>query len=196
MLAIFNSILNSFKMKRTIPIVLLLSIIALSCTDTKPGKSTLAEIEKLQVANDSLKSMLIQNKVSSKNQIVTFLTFQDNNAENAMKFYVELFENSKIVKVQRWGKEAPVEEGRIMHATFDLNGKLFMCSDSPPIHDWNFTPAVSNYIDCENNDELERLFTKLSENGDITMPLNNYGFSQKFGWVIDQFGVSWQLNLQ
>ena len=184
-------------MKRTIPLLLLLlSLIALSCNDSKSEKYNLAEIEKLQVENDSLKNKLIKNKATKKNQIIPFLTFQDNNAENAMNFYVDLFDNSKIIKVQRWGKEGPVEEGKIMHATFNLNGKLFMCSDSPPIHDWDFSPAVSNYIDCENESELERLFSKLSENGNVTMPLNNYGFSQKFGWVIDQFGISWQLNLQ
>jgi len=83
-----------------------------------------------------------------------------------------------------------------MQATFELDGNLFMCSDSPPVHNWDFTPALSNYIECENENELERLFSRLSENGELTMPLNNYGFSQKFGWVIDQFGVSWQLNLK
>lgn len=144
----------------------------------------------------ALKNALTQIEPAAKNQIAAFLTFQDKKAENAMNFYVELFDNSKIVDVQRWGKGAPVEEGMIMHATFDLNGKLFMCSDSPPVHEWDFSPAVSNFVDCENEGELERLFSKLSENGEVTMPLNNYGFSQKFGWVIDQFGVSWQLNLK
>lgn len=129
-------------------------------------------------------------------QIITFLTFQDNNAENAMNFYVKLFENSKIININRWQKGGPGEEGKIMQATFELDGNLFMCSDSPPIHNWNFTPAVSNYIECENQIELEKLFTKLSENGNVTMPLDNYGFSQKFGWVIDSFGISWQLNLK
>jgi predicted 3-demethylubiquinone-9 3-methyltransferase (glyoxalase superfamily) len=140
--------------------------------------------------------MLKQNKSIMKNQMITSLTFQDNNAENAMNFYVELFDNSRVINVQRWGKDGPVEEGRIMQATFELDGNLFMCSDSPPVHDWDFTPAVSIYIECENESELERLFSKLSENGKVTMPLDNYGFSQKFGWVIDQFGVSWQLNLK
>ena len=128
--------------------------------------------------------------------MITSLTFQDNNAENAMNFYVELFDNSKIINVHRWGKNGPVEEGRIMQATFELDGNLFMCSDSPSVHDWDFTPAISNYLECENEIELERLFSKLSEDGKVTMPLNNYGFSQKFAWVIDQFGVSWQLNLK
>ena len=183
-------------MKRTFPILLLLCLVALSCTDSKNNKNHFSQIEKLQGSIDSLKNELIQNKTSMKNQIIPFLTFQDNNAENAMNFYIELFDNSKIVKIQRWGKGAPGEEGKIMHATFDLNGNLFMCSDSPPIHNWDFSPAISNYINCENESELERLFSKLSKNGTVTMPLNNYGFSQKFGWVIDQFGISWQLNLE
>ncbi len=183
-------------MKKAIPLILFLSLIALSCTHTKNEKNNFVEIEKLQIENDSLKSVLTENKTTMKKQIKTFLTFQDNNAESAMNFYVELFDNSKIIKVQRWEKGSPGEEGKIMMAEFSLNGNLFMCSDSPPIHDWGFTPAISNYIDCENEKELERLFSKLSENGTVTMPLNNYGFSQKFGWVIDQFGISWQLNLQ
>jgi predicted 3-demethylubiquinone-9 3-methyltransferase (glyoxalase superfamily) len=183
-------------MKRIIPLFVLLSLTAVCCTDSKTEKNTLAEIEKLQEANDSLKNILKQNKANMKNQMITSLTFQDNNAEKAMNFYVELFDNSRIINVQRWGKDAPVEEGRIMQATFELDGNLFMCSDSPPVHDWDFTPAVSIYIECENESELERLFSKLSDNGRVTMPLDNYGFSRKFGWVIDQFGVSWQLNLK
>ena len=71
-----------------------------------------------------------------------------------------------------------------------------MCSDSPPIHEWGFTPAVSNYVECMDESQLEHLFTKLSENGKVMMPLDNYGFSQKFGFLEDRFGVSWQLNLQ
>ena len=131
-----------------------------------------------------------------ENQMIRSLTFQDGNAENAMNFYVALFDNSKIVTLKRWGKEAPIAEGKIMQATFELDGNLFMCSDSPPIHEWDFSPAFSNYLECKNEVELNYLFSSLSEKGKITMELNNYGFSQKFGWVIDQFGVSWQLNLK
>ena len=83
-----------------------------------------------------------------------------------------------------------------MHATFDLNGSLFICSNSPPVYNWDFFPAISNFIECESEIELERLFIKLSESGNLKMPLNNYGFNQRFGWVIDQFGISWHLNLQ
>ena len=183
-------------MKKIIPILVLLSLTIISCSESKNQKNSLAEIEELRAKNDSLKHQMTQHKSAMKNQIATFLTFQDNNAENAMNFYVDLFDNSKIIKVQRWQKEGPGEEGKIMHATFNLNGSLFMCSDSPPVHNWDFTPAVSNFIECKNESDIERLFSALSKNGEVTMPLNNYGFSQKFGWVVDQFGISWQLNLQ
>ncbi len=113
-----------------------------------------------------------------------------------MNFYVNLFDNSRIVDIQRWGKEGPGKEGTIMHATFQLNGQIFMCSDSPPVHEWDFTPAVSNYVECKSEDEIKNLWEKLSENGQVAMPLDNYGFSKKFGWIVDRFGVSWQLNLQ
>ncbi|NER12107.1 VOC family protein [Leptobacterium flavescens] len=129
-------------------------------------------------------------------QITTFLTFQKEDAEQAMNFYVELFSNSKIIDLQRWGKEGPAKEGTIMLATFSLNGKLFKCSDSPPVHDWDFTPAVSNYVECTDENELQRLFANLSENGAVMLPPDNYGWSQKFAFVQDRFGVSWQLNLQ
>lgn len=130
-----------------------------------------------------------------KKPIITSLTFQDNRAEDAMNFYVDLFDNSTIINVNRWGKGSPVEAGRIMQATFELDGNLFMCSDSPAVHDWDFSPAVSNYIECDSETELQHLFSALSENGNVTMPPDNYGFSQQFAWVIDQFGISWQLNL-
>lgn len=134
--------------------------------------------------------------ISMKNQMIRSLTFQDGNAEKAMNFYVGIFENSKIISVSRWSKATPTVEGQIMQATFELDSNLFMCSDSPPIHDWNFTPAVSNYIECENENEINSLFSKLSKNGKIMMPLNDYGFSQQFGIINDQFGVSWPSNLK
>ncbi|GAB3532985.1 VOC family protein [Pontibacter brevis] len=130
-----------------------------------------------------------------KQQVSTFLTFQENDAEQAMNFYVELFENSKVIDIQRYGKDGPAKEGTIMKATFELKGSQFICSDSYVQHEWTFTPAVSNWVECETVKELETLFEKLSEDGKVMMPLGNYGFSQKFGFVEDRFGVSWQLNL-
>jgi predicted 3-demethylubiquinone-9 3-methyltransferase (glyoxalase superfamily) len=57
------------------------------------------------------------------------------------------------------------------------------------------TPAMSLFVDCQDEAEIDRLFAKLSEGGKILMPLNAYPFSRKFGWIADRFGVSWQLNL-
>ncbi len=130
-----------------------------------------------------------------KTQITTFLTFQENNAEQAMNFYTSLFDNSKIIDIQRYGKQGPGNEGSVMKAIFELNGKEFICSDSFVKHDWNFTPAISNWVECKDQEEMDMLFSRLGEHGFVMMPLNNYGFSRKFGWVADQFGISWQLNL-
>lgn len=128
-------------------------------------------------------------------KITTFLTFQDNNAEKAMNFYMSVFQNSKVIDVQRYGKEGPGTEGSIMKAIFELNGVVFICSDSFIKHDWNFSPAVSNWVECENEFEINKLFDLLSEGGELKMPLDDYGFSSKFCFIEDQFGVSWQLNL-
>ncbi len=182
-------------MKRIIP-VLFLILLTSSCSDFKQDSEKSEELSQLRAELDRLNKLNTENSNEMKGQIATFLTFQKEDAEQAMNFYVSLFGNSKIVNLKRWEKEGPGKEGTIMHATFNLNGKLFMCSDSPPIHNWDFTPAVSNYVECVDESELEQLFTKLSENGKVMMPLNNYGFSKKFGFVEDQFGVSWQLNLQ
>ena len=182
-------------MKR-ISAILFLALLTLSCSDLKQNSEISKEISQLRAELDSLNNLKTENPNDLKRQIATFLTFQKEDAEQAMNFYIGLFDNSKIINVKRWGKEGPSKEGTIMHATFNLNGKLFMCSDSPPVHDWDFTPAVSNYVECVDDSELEHLFAQLSENGKVMMPLNNYGFSQKFGFVEDRFGVSWQLNLQ
>lgn len=133
---------------------------------------------------------------TDEHRVLTSLTFQQNNAEDAMNFYVGLFDGAEIIRVDRWGEQAAEREGSIMQAVFELKGHRFMVSDSPPIHDWDFSPAVSIYVDFESDEEIEEVYSGLSENGEVAMPLDNYGFSRKFAWVIDQFGVSWQLNLE
>ena len=173
--------------------ILFVTVLTISCADVKNNN---AQLDELQAEVDSLKQLQAEKQSDITGQIATFLTFQKEDAEEAMNFYMSLFDNSSIINVKRWGAGAPSKEGTIMHATFRLNDKLFMCSDSPPIHEWGFTPAVSNYVECKDETQLERLFAALSENGQVMMPLNNYGFSQKFGFVEDRFGVSWQLNLQ
>src|SRR3712207_9218650 len=80
-------------------------------------------------------------------------------------------------------------------ATFSIAGQVFRCFDSPPVHDFTFTPSFSVFVDVESAEELDRLFAGLSDGGKVLMPLDAYDFSRRFGWVVDRFGVSWQLNL-
>jgi predicted 3-demethylubiquinone-9 3-methyltransferase (glyoxalase superfamily) len=78
---------------------------------------------------------------------------------------------------------------------FRSGGHALIVIDSPVKHDFTFTPAMSLFLDCESRDELDSAFEKLSAGGRIYMPLDSYGFSTRFGWCTDRFGVSWQLNL-
>lgn len=127
-------------------------------------------------------------------KISTFLMFEGH-AEEAMKFYMSLFDDAEIVEINRYGAEGPGPEGSVQHATFSLAGQQFMCSDSYVKHGFTFTPSVSLFVNCANEAELTHLYTALAEGGGELMPLGDYGFSAKFGWVNDRFGVSWQLNL-
>ncbi|HET7036914.1 MAG TPA: VOC family protein [Thermomicrobiaceae bacterium] len=126
--------------------------------------------------------------------IAPFLTFMGR-AEEAMRFYVALFERSEVLSITRYGPDVPGAEGMVLHATFSLRGRPFMCIDSPVPHDWTFTPAISLYVPCESDEEIERLYRELSAGGQVYMELGSYPFSQKFAWVGDRFGVTWQLSL-
>jgi predicted 3-demethylubiquinone-9 3-methyltransferase (glyoxalase superfamily) len=87
-------------------------------------------------------------------------------------------------------------QGQVKFARFTLAGAQFSCIDSPIEHGFDMTPAVSLFIECSDARELERLFAELSAGGTVFMPLDDYGFSTRYGWVGDRFGVSWQLNLE
>jgi predicted 3-demethylubiquinone-9 3-methyltransferase (glyoxalase superfamily) len=82
-----------------------------------------------------------------------------------------------------------------MHALFSLNGQEFMCIDSSIEHAFTFTPAISIYVQCESEAEIDKLFEKLSSGGQVLMPLDQNPFSDKYAWLSDKFGVSWQLSL-
>ena len=131
-------------------------------------------------------------------KITTFLMFsgeQHGKAEEAINFYVAQFQNSRIDSITRYGPEESEPEGTVKFATFTLNGQQFMAIDSAAPHQFNFTPSMSLFVQCESEEEIARLFDLLSASGQVLMPLDNYGFSRRFGWVNDRFGVSWQLNL-
>lgn len=127
-------------------------------------------------------------------KVTPFLMFQGK-AEEAMKFYTSLIEDSDITSITRYGANEPGEEGSVMHATFTLKGQEFMCIDSNIRHEFTFTPSFSIYITCDSDEEIDRLYDKLSDGGGILMPLGDYSISKKFGWIVDKFGVSWQLTL-
>lgn len=129
-------------------------------------------------------------------KVVPFLMFQDGKAEEAMNFYTTLIKDSKITSITRYEANNPGgDEGTVMQATFSLKGQEFMCIDSNIKHQFTFTPAFSIYINCDTEEEIDYLYEKLLEDRQALMPLGDYGFSKKFGWVNDKYGVSWQLNL-
>ena len=127
-------------------------------------------------------------------KITPFLMFEDV-AEEAMQFYVSVFHNSEIKMIEKYGPGEPGAEGSVKLAEFNIAGQDVRCIDSPAKHQFTFTSSVSLFVECENETELGMAFERLSEKGQVLMPLGNYGFSRKFGWVNDRFGVSWQLNL-
>ena len=126
---------------------------------------------------------------------VPFLMFQEGKAEEAMNYYVSNIKDSKITSITHYGANEGGDEGTVMQATFVIKGQEFMCIDSNLKHGFTFTPSFSIFLTCDSEEEINGLYAKLLENGEALMPLENYGFSQKFGWLNDRYGVSWQLNL-
>ena len=133
-------------------------------------------------------------EIAASKKITTFLMFEGT-AEEAMTFYISLFDDAEVVNITRYAADSAGTEGSVQHATFSLAGEQFMCIDSPAKHGFTFTPAISLFVQCETEAELDRIYAALADQGTELMPLGNYGFSTKFGWVNDRFGVSWQLNL-
>lgn len=129
-----------------------------------------------------------------KTTVTPFLMFEGC-AEEAMTFYVGLFAEGRILNVTRYGKDGPGREGSIQLATFEIAGQRIMCIDSPTSHAFTFTASVSLFVDCSSEDQIDGLYAALSKDGVPLMPMADYGFSRKFGWLQDRYGVSWQLNL-
>ena|SRR2546428_1926695 len=128
-------------------------------------------------------------------QITTFLMFSGN-AEEAMNFYISLFENSSITSINRYNAGEMGKEGSIKLASFNLNGQEFMCIDSIVKHDFTFTPAMSIYVNFNKESDIDHVYSELIKGGHVLMPLDVYPFSEKYVWCADKFGVSWQLNLK
>lgn len=127
-------------------------------------------------------------------KIRPFLMFQGK-AEEAMNFYVSLFQGSEVLDLVRYGPNGPGASGSVMKAAFRIGAETIMCTDSAVRHEFSFTAAFSFFVECDSEDEINCLYAALVAGGTAPMPIGDYGFSRKFGWVNDRFGISWQLNL-
>jgi predicted 3-demethylubiquinone-9 3-methyltransferase (glyoxalase superfamily) len=113
-------------------------------------------------------------------KITPFLWFDDR-AEEAMNFYTAIFRNSKIVNVTRYGEAGPGPKGTVMIGTFQLEGQVLMALNGGPA--FKFTEAISLFVNCETQQEVDELWEKLSEGGKEGL----------CGWLKDKFGLSWQI---
>ncbi|HLW59491.1 MAG TPA: VOC family protein [bacterium] len=113
-------------------------------------------------------------------KITPFLWF-DGNAEEAVNFYVSIFKNSKITSLTRYGEAGPGPKGTVMAATFQLDGQEFSALNGGP--QFTFSPAISFFVNCETQAEVDGLWEKLSEGGE----------KQRCGWLRDKYGLSWQI---
>ena len=113
-------------------------------------------------------------------KITTFLWF-DRQAEEAARFYVSVFTNSRIVKTVRYGEAGPGPTGSVMTVAFELNGVPFTALNGGPL--FHFSEAISFVVNCQSQSEVDVLWEKLSAGGE----------PGRCGWLKDKYGLSWQL---
>ncbi|WP_276374987.1 VOC family protein [Chryseolinea sp. H1M3-3] len=113
-------------------------------------------------------------------KITPFLWFDDN-AEEAINFYTSIFKDSKVVNISRYGEHGPGPKGSLMTATFQLHGQEFMALNGGPM--FKFTEAISLFVKCKTQEEIDELWEKLSAGGE----------KSRCGWLKDKFGLWWQI---
>jgi predicted 3-demethylubiquinone-9 3-methyltransferase (glyoxalase superfamily) len=113
-------------------------------------------------------------------KITPFLWFNDK-AEEAVNFYVSIFKNSKVMSVSRFGDAGPGPKGSVMSMTFQIEGQDFYALNGGPV--FTFTPAISLFVNCESQPEVDELWEKLSAGGK----------KDRCGWLKDKYGLSWQI---
>ena len=114
-------------------------------------------------------------------KIVPFLWFEDSKAQEAVKFYISIFKDSKIVNTVNYGEAGPGPEGSVMSVTFQLEGQEFYALNDNP--QFKFTEAISMFVNCDTQEEVDELWENLKEGGKELGP----------GWVKDKFGLAWQI---
>lgn len=118
-------------------------------------------------------------------KLKTHLMFQEGQAREAANFYASLTEDGELVSID--------ESGGTVTAYVRIAGHELVIFDSPMKHAFDMTPAVSLFLVTDAAGEVDSLFSELSEGGQVLMPVDAYPFAQRFGWCVDQFGVSWQV---
>ena len=121
-----------------------------------------------------------------------FLMFQGK-AEEALRFYAGTIPGSAITGIQHH-PEGPAA-GQVLRGEASIGGQPVIVFDSPVEHAFDFTPRWSFFVEARDDAEIERIYAALIDGGQALMPIGEYGFSRRFGWVNDRFGVSWQINL-
>jgi len=114
-------------------------------------------------------------------QKITPFLWYDGNAEEAANFYISIFKNSKMGKISRYGDAGPGPKGSVMSVTFQIEGQEFFALNGGP--HFKFTPAISFFVNCETQQEVDDLWEKLSAGGR----------TDRCGWLQDKFGLSWQI---
>ena len=120
-------------------------------------------------------------KESNEMQKITPCMWFDDQAEEAVNFYISIFRDSKILNVTRYGDAGPGPKGEVMYIMFQIEGQEFMALNGGP--HFSFTPAISFFVNCETQEEVDELWEKLVDGGE----------EEQCGWLKDKYGVSWQI---
>lgn len=126
--------------------------------------------------------------------VATHLMFTGD-ATAALELYASIFPEFRVEHIERYKAGQAGAEGTVHRADIVFGGHRIVAIDSPVKHAFTFTPSMSLFVDFDSAESLDSAFARISEGGQVFMPIANYGFSQRFGWCSDRFGVSWQLNL-
>jgi predicted 3-demethylubiquinone-9 3-methyltransferase (glyoxalase superfamily) len=115
-------------------------------------------------------------------------------AEAAMRMYASTFPDAEVVRLERFTTDEAGPQGTVKVGLVRIGDNLVRCFDSADVHDFGFTPAVSLFVDCDTAEQVDGIVDKLGTEGRVFMPVGEYPFAERFAWVADRFGVSWQIN--